>query len=610
MVVLDSGSERPTEGAHGPTPLILHWAARDVPEGEISLPGCVDAAGDRLRDAYLSWSYRIGQTVVAGKSIHDHLRPDEGPSLWWFNTLTDKSPHHSLDLFNLLKLWELDRVFQEQRISYRRHKAGNQKLGLRMPSRETLAQALPHPLGALFKWARFIWSSRKQLLRPSPAVFQEAPEQQGVVISYFPNHDDELANKGTYRSNYFGPLHPLLEQTCSHLHWMLIHFHNSTLNQQQAGALLERFEKQADGRARFNYLEDFITLGSLGRALRLYLWQWRQWMRMGAIRDHFILPGSTLNFWPLMAYEWRKSLYGHTAVDTCLRATAIQIMVEKLNPPRFLLHVWENMGWEKYLNGWIHQRFPNCRTIGMQHTTVLYFDWRHFEAKETYRLPAYQPLMPDGLALNGMAARRRLTGIGFPTQRMHDVEALRFFSLLEVPERSTEATPQMETLLVITGYLDEENRQQLELLAAALMLQGQQEKEQFQRIIIKPHPAVPVTTHLERLGLLPAVELSSEPLGEMWPLATAVYAANSTSACVEAAWMGLPLLIPVGPDGFNLNPLLAEPGISPSFVQNARELTQEMRRLLRHEVKTIAIKRNFFYLDKALPRWQKLLETL
>ncbi len=82
--------------------------------------------------------------------------------------------------------------------------------------------------------------------------------------------------------------------------------------------------------------------------------------------------------------------------------------------------------------------------------------------------------------------------------------------------------------------------------------------------------------------------------------ADVVYCANSTGASLEAAWLGVPLIILAAMDSMNLNPLFGFP--DQSFVKDCTELLSALE-----NPKPIDMPKDYFFLDEDLHSWKNLL---
>lgn len=154
------------------------------------------------------------------------------------------------------------------------------------------------------------------------------------------------------------------------------------------------------------------------------------------------------------------------------------------------------------------------------------------------------------------------------------------------------------TLLVITSISDRETICQLKLLAQAAARGG---LKNFERILIKPHPDYPVGEIPQGMPQDLKVTIVHEPLSQLWPQASVVYAANDTTASLEAAGMGLPVLVHAAEDGFNFSPMFGQ-FMGVTYVATVENLVQGVV-----STNPIPVTGDFFCLDPGLPRWCSLL---
>ena len=81
-----------------------------------------------------------------------------------------------------------------------------------------------------------------------------------------------------------------------------------------------------------------------------------------------------------------------------------------------------------------------------------------------------------------------------------------------------------------------------------------------------------------------------------------MYAANATSAGLEAAWLGLPVVIAGNRDGINLNSLMGREDVV--FVRSVEDLLAQLDR-----PRTIELSPDAYLLHPDLPIWRTLLSS-
>lgn len=118
--------------------------------------------------------------------------------------------------------------------------------------------------------------------------------------------------------------------------------------------------------------------------------------------------------------------------------------------------------------------------------------------------------------------------------------------------------------------------------------------------MIKPHPLIPVESIIKKYTFSTPVEIVNKPLSELWPHSSVVFTSNSTSAAIEAAYLGISVIIMGALDNLNINPLFGSKNIQ--FVYSVDMFCKKLSTISI----TITPKIDFFELNPELPRWKKL----
>lgn len=613
MVIVDRGAKW-----EGPAGRIAHWRALDVPAGEISIPERVNAWALDIRRDYLDWTRALGDHLVAGRRIREHLSLADGFSFWWLTPLAEKSPMKSPSVHEVFKLGALARCYRQspcrgivlcsrdRRLNrvigrwcrqmghpYRWVKTGGRPQAVSLKS---VYKHLPHPVQAAIWLARYLWTRYRRLDRRLPA-FGQGP--QATVVSYFPNIDPDAASQGRLYSHYWQCLHELLDQRPETLNWIFVYSPGRQFDFGQSLALGRKLNAAAGGRSRFVFIDEAVDgrllLKLAGLFMRVALISWR----IGSWRRTCRLGRSSLNFAPIVAHDMAGALRGAYAMETGLQYLLWASLIRRMPPQSWGLYLWENQGWEQgLLHAW--QTRQQAPLAGYQHATLPLLDIRSFESPGVFALP-YPKRLPTMIAVNGAAARQALLQGGLPPERVRVVEALRY-QYLGVADRSVAAkAPQHPpTLLMVTGYMVDETLSMLDLLRRTV---AEDPQLAGWRLWIKPHPYLKVEPLLARAAYGLVVTVVKENLAGLWRQADIVYAANSTSATIEAAFGGRPLIVHLDGDQLNLNPLYGMAGAT--FVAKP----EQMRRALKAP-RAVPIGDTYFCIDAALPRWRHLLDEL
>ncbi|MDP3226744.1 MAG: hypothetical protein Q8N13_02065, partial [Acidovorax sp.] len=414
LILLDRGATW-----EGPPGRLVHWAETEVPPGHDSIPWLVENQARSLRQEYLAWVHDLGESVHWGRSLKEHLDLGGGFSFWWLTCIAAKNPQRNTAIFEVFKLRALERLYLSSGcrglilcsanpglnrvLSQWCRKLGHPYHWERLPKSRTSPglreriRLLPYPLKAAATLVRRLWSRRLRL----PTLKGVPPgDRQATVVTYFPNLDPTLARQGVFRSRYWGELHDLLDKGPWLVNWIWRYVPNDEFSFAEAGDLRQHFQKKAGERARYYFLEEFLTAGALLKAVRLYLRLCWRGLKLKSVSQAFHFPGSALNFWPVLAREWGDSFFGSEALEGCLALMSFRSLAQSLPRQEWGLYLWENLPWERALN-WAWKDAGQGKLIGFQHAGLAFLDLRFFEDPRSYRLATYPPPLPDLLAVNG-----------------------------------------------------------------------------------------------------------------------------------------------------------------------------------------------------------------
>ena len=612
VVILDNG-----QAWKGHECKIVYWAEFDVPSGCISVPLLVEKQAEALRKEYLAWVHEIGDLQLQGKTLREHLKVDDTFSFWWMTLLAEKSPLKSKSIYTIFKLRAFEKLYLssdsneiilcsnnkklhlvfsqwcqklDHRYQWRRVENINRKI-----SSIKIYHIIPTFLKAFVYLLYILWTRKRHLSKRRKSTL----DAQHSIVTYFPNINTKKAHSGVFYSNYWNDLHRVFEEQQVKINWLLIYEKNHEFTFQEAVDFCNRLNMQ-DKNHNYAFIEEFLDTNSIVNALIVYFKIAIRKFRLREIENYFHFPNSQLNFWPVSAAEWRSSLYGPNAINSVLMLSIFVTLVKNMPFQKWGLYLYENQPWEKALiRSWRNKR--HGKLIGVQHTSLRFLYLNCLEDSETYKLKTFVLPLPDLIAVNGALAENILKQVEFPANRVAKVEALRFMYLAGFlrKEKNLNKNQSKPNILVLTGYARSEVYGQLQLLAEAVK-EGALEGHE---ILIKPHPFSPVDEIVQNIYFDTKYSITNKPLSSLLGKATLVYTGNLTAASLEAAVMGIKVLVFVGEDNLNMSPLYGFAEI-PS-VRTVTELCEAIKSTNNTEPID-----NIFHLDEELPRWCKLLNLM
>jgi surface carbohydrate biosynthesis protein (TIGR04326 family) len=604
LCIIDEGHTPDCDGVR------VYWRSWEAPGGHSAL--AIQSASQKVvREEFLQWVHDFAETPISGTCVRDRLRLPDGFSAWWISRIFERYPTlYDGGLYEIFKLRALELWADGQDIRHIELYSGNPYLRAviqswcdasgrtcrMVPEKSVKKHSKRRLSGNFLKILRYVlrWLWKERRLFP---FHRKIPRQQGIAIAtWFPNYDMGEAFKGRFRSNYWLSLHNLLDAAPVPLHWLLLYIGE---RKDLSAQIAERNRFTQNMPQSLTFWQECVDIRACLRALR----NWRIVAKAALSFDEHIAglcrwPASRLSIEAYIRPLWEDSTSGIHLMRHLLFREGIEAWLAAIGPQTAVLAPSELQVWERVL--YRHARIiGNPRIYATMHSIVGPGAFRFFVAPDTWAIDEFLRQMPDCFLCNGTASTDFMSRGGFPAQRLSLVESLRYQYLAD--HTVAEYTDPPDTLLVTTTYAAKEVETQIGILAQAIK-KGL--PEHIRRVVIKAHPAHPVEPHLKRhFPIGGKSETTAIPLSELLVAGTAVYAGNSTTAAVEAAYCGLPVFVQEAVDDFNLSPLAGRPGIC--FVRTADDLIAALQNPV-----PASLPEDFFLLDAELPRWKALLNEI
>ena len=606
------------------------WDRGRVPAGWVSIPAELNRRLLTIRDELAAWTLDFGLQDHHGKPLERYLRAGDPLSMWWLSTLFEKHPKVTHNLFPALKLRALECYMDEQGIgeltlvapkkatpwlesvlkkfcsetgrTFSRIEGAPRKSLPKPTLKERLIalyHRLPAPIQALGRFPAWLWLVRRHLPQTTLARPRTGNLKPATIVTYFPNIDMAMAAKGRFRSRYWEKLHDVLapqEGQPHRVNWVFLYYPAPQCSFREAIRLRDAFRASGKDGASFHFLEEFLTTGDIAAAL----WRFLRLSFAGmdvqpCAKRHFHFAGSHMDLWPVLRDNWADSTRGWRALERCLMRKAFIRYAAWAGPQDWTTFPQENCPWERMLAQSMHE--ANAGPVwGAQHSTVRPTDFRYFDDPRQFTEPSTRQAMLDLWLCNGTGAQNGLLGGGMPASRTELVEALRYLYLAPTTTQDSTDNAKPNKLLVVTSFFADETDAHLATLADAIksgVLEGW-------TIQVKPHPYLPVAERLARLCGTMAPDVVDGPIGNYLQPGSVVWASNSTTVSLEAAYKGLPVLVQAAEDDVDLCPLQGLPGVS--IVRTAEDVASALA-----DPRAPELPENYLALDPDLPRWKARL---
>lgn len=608
---------------------VLCWQSYSQGSTVTSIPRYLENNADRLKAKYVAFSCDLGESLINGKRVVEHLDAGDGFSYWWMNKLSENSPFKSSRIYDCLRLMALEEILLEKkpsaltldssdrdlaqairrlclnlRVNFAWHKApSNQEWTLRR-----LYEILPYPIQGLISLRHL---AIRWPLRRLKKTLWFAGDNAIFMCSYFFNLDSASCAAGKFYARQWEALPRYLQDSGKRANW--IHhflFSPGMPDVKTSLSWMEQFNRDAHKQGCHAFLETYLSWKIIFRVLKNWLWLNIVSWRLRKISGAFNPKGSAVWLWPLLRDDWQISLKGTTSISNCLWVELFDAALKDIPHQNMGLYLWENQGWEcALLRAW--RKHGHGKIIGVPHSTVpfwylnIFDDPRIIASSQDCTKP-----LPDYLAINGPMAWKALVKGGYPVDRLLEVEALRFQYLIShgsaqskkpdgytVTEGISENN-RRKAVLILGDFTIKQTFKMLRCIEAALHLIDVEIS-----LTLKPHPACRIAKE-DHPAL--SFELTNKPLAEIMQNFDLAFSSNTTSAGLDAFLAGLPVVVFLDDEDFNHSPLRGVGGVQ--FVGTAEEMAAVLQSG-KHSVIIPAIE-NFFWLDGQLPRWRRLLSEV
>ena len=601
----------------------LLWNGYQDSDYHYSLLNYIDIHSDRLRSEYLSIIYNLSQIEISGKRIVEYLAITHDFSLWWMNLLAEKNPVKSKTIQTALRLLAIRDLIKELNPAQIELYSSNKTV-----SRALTELCELHKISFVFHYQKKINQEVNilSIIKRLPYVIQgflfiinhiikrwtlrniEKPKWYSnnssvFIFSYFFNLDKKKCSQGEFYSRQWEMFPKYLVNNGKKINWF--HHYLSTSNEPDtstANRWISNFNKNKIPNTHY-LLDSFLSFNIIVRTIK-------QWIKFiiktknlgkGIYQSLKIIDQNWL--WYIMLDDWKNSVQGPSAMQNILWVNLLDKSMSSIPQQNLGLYLCENMDWERaFIYFW--RKYNHGKLIAVPHATVRYWDLRYFEdiriwnSNDIFRQP-----IADHIAVNGPLSWNTYKKAGHPIDRMIKVEALRYLHLNKhkrpklLNNKNYTIKRKKKKLLLLSDLASDTTDAMLNLLECSF----ETLKMKFD-LTLKSHPANPV--NIDKYPTLD-VAISNENLEILFQKHQGIICSIYTSAAVEAASIGMPIITILDNNELNFSPLY---DLNKTRYVSTNSELEEALIIQYNKKKDIDNNDTYFWTNKNLPHWGKLLE--
>jgi len=425
--------------------------------------------------------------------------------------------------------------------------------------------------------------------------------------SYFFNLDQDLGNKGAFFSRQWGDLPYILNINGIHTNWVHHFLKSPDIPNPKVGLdLVSKFNLNSKNQGSHSFIESFMTLKVLFEIVKKWILLNHISFRLRKVHAFFTVKDSSVWLWPLLRDDWRKSLTGTVAFNNCLNVVLFDKIFRAMPYQKRGLYLWENQAWEvAMIHYWRH--YNHGEIVGVPHTTICFWHLNNFDDKRILTHAKCSKPLPNLLAINGVMARDAFEKSGYLSERIVEVEALRFNylegikvnlfnSISNISPYNKDQEPCKKILML--GDIDiKQTHKMLNFFKKAIEFNN----EKF-NLVLKPHPACPLIKINDYPDLF--FEITDKPIDKILKNFDTAFVSNSTSAGIDALISGLKVAIFLDGNDFNHSPLRSDK--IANFVSSPESLSLFLKEGLGKTLKPDV--KEYFWVNSNCSKWKKFLE--
>ena len=288
-----------------------------------------------------------------------------------------------------------------------------------------------------------------------------------------------------------------------------------------------------------------------------------------------------------------SSFSGYTLLQNLLWINIFENLFKNLPKHDYGMYLFENQPWEKaFVRCW--KKYNQGKLIGYCHTTVNFWNLNYFNIKDYNSSDDFKKFSPDLIAVSSEISKNFIVNQSINLGKVIEVEALRYNWILDKKKDLNDKLIENRKIIFLGDYDKNINDKLIKIL--------KQSKDELMdlgfQVSYKPHPA----TKIKNIGN--KISVIKEDLEDLINNYSYIVSSNSTSAIIETLSCGINTFLFIDKNNFNLSPIKntkIEKNVEFFFTKD--ELISKIENS-QNNFEAV----EYYYLDKELKRWKKILE--
>ena len=316
-------------------------------------------------------------------------------------------------------------------------------------------------------------------------------------------------------------------------------------------------------------------------------------------RNLFGINNSNINLWYLLKKDFINSILGPKLIENLLWIELFDCVLKEIPHQEKGIYLQENQSWEKALiTSWKNHK--HGLLFGLNNGFVRFWDTRFFDDHKLINSTSLNKIpMPDKTILTDNISWDRYLEYKYPEDKLIKAETVRYFNIFkkfshEKKSRSSEKKDKKLKILILGDFFHESTNNMI------CCLENINNNYKFDWFI-KSHPATPIKVNNYKKIV---IKNSNENLTDIISNFDIIIAPAATLSVLEGYIANAKIIIFLNSTDLNISPLRNFSDVK--FVHDSLSLDKTLNEDI-EQTNTLE-RTNFFWFDKHLKLWKKILE--